>query len=95
VRAAQRDGRILRVRPPATLALDGREIEVLGRNVEQGAGGAFVSYDCRTKDGPGQIRVAIVGSVASPRIWWLENGREQLCAEADFEIWATGAVGQN
>lgn len=87
VQVALREGRILRLRPPALIMHEGREIEVVGRSVGRGHDGAFVSYDCRTDDGPMVILVSTVGSITLPRITWIERGEEHSVMESELEIW--------
>jgi hypothetical protein len=87
VRASQREGRILRLRPPTVILLDQRQIEVVRRSVAHGTNGAEVIYDCQTDCGPAQMRVAVVGPICSPCITWIENDRRQLLTEDEFEIW--------
>ena len=88
VRASPREGRILRLRPPAWILLDEREVEVLRRSVAHGAGGASVIYDCRTARGQAQIRVSTVGPVCCTQIYWFEEGRQQLLTEDQLQIWS-------
>jgi hypothetical protein len=87
VRASPREGRILRLRPPAWILLDGREVEVLRRSVFRGAEGGSVVYDCQTEYGPAQIRVSTVGPLYSTQIYWVQRGQPQLLDEDRLEIW--------
>ncbi len=88
VRVAAREGRILRLRPPAVILLAERQVEVHARSVIHGELGTLVVYDCQTSTGPAQIRATIFGADVWPSVQWIENQRALDIAAADLEIWS-------
>ncbi len=88
VRAPPGEGRLLRIRPPSILMVEGRAAEVLARSVGDGASGPYVLYRCRSASGPCQLRVAPVGPGWRPRLRWMENGVERELSEGEVEVFA-------
>src|SRR5579871_3116549 len=87
IRVSPRAGRLLRIHPPCLISIDERMIEVVSRSVSQGPSGPSVGYQCRTPEGPAELRVSLPSSIAAPEVEWIEWGRRLFLSEDDVQVW--------
>ena len=87
VRVSPVVGRLLRLRPPCVIAINGHAIEVVSRSVHQTPRGPSVSYDCRARFGPGRLIVTPVAASNVPRVEWHEIGCTCELSAAEIEVW--------
>lgn len=90
-RASPREGRLLRLAPPAILRIDERLFEVVSRTVGESAAGPFVTYACRCGEAMSELRVSPAGSDFVASVHWTQGGREVELSEDDVEVYCTPA----
>ena len=99
VRASPREGRLLRLRPPCILVIDGRVVEVVARTLAHDYAGAIVSYDCRQGEEIGRLTIRLGGGATSDVSWTTADVERRFSAD-DVEVFAPSpapsvAVGYN
>jgi len=102
VRISPREGRLLRLKPPCVVVVEGRPAEVLARTLgrvsattnawEVGSptddGSISVVYDCRSSQGECRLRLAVAPGGAIAGVYWTTEGREREIMEESVEVYA-------
>lgn len=99
IRASPREGRLLRLRPPCILVIDGRVVEVVARTLAHDDDCVTVSYDCRQGQDVGCLTIRLAGGLTSNVVWTAAGVERRLPAD-DVEVFAPSpappvAVGYN
>lgn len=87
VRISPREGRLLNLRPPCLLRIDGAIAQVTARQAGQGARGPYVVYRCDDGGGDALLWVYPVGRTHRPLVRWQTGGGEITLSEEDVEVY--------
>ncbi len=86
VRVSPREGELLRLQPACLVTIDGRPVEVLGRQEVQSDRANGVRYECRTEEGPAHLDVRFSEIAGRLEIGWSMSGRIEALLEHQIEI---------
>jgi hypothetical protein len=86
IRVSPRQGRLLRIEPPAIIRVDAMIAQVLSRSTGCNGAGPYVAYECRTERGRAQLRICPVG-LACQQVSWVEEGQAREVTEDAIEIY--------
>lgn len=87
LRISPREGRLLRISPPAILRIGSRLLEVVSRNVGENAAGPFVAYECRCGEEVSELWVAPVSHCHTTAIRWQHAGRDEWLDADEVELY--------
>jgi len=83
IRVSPEEGRLLRLRPPCWLLIDGATVEVVGRTVPDA--GRRVLYSCRTHSGVGTLAVSLDDKV---NLHWHDGAHTRPIMASDIEVYS-------
>jgi hypothetical protein len=86
VRISPREGELLRLRPVCLVMIEGRPVEVLGRQEVETDRAHGVRYECRTEEGPAHLDVRFGENASRLEIGWSMSGRIEALWEHQIEI---------
>jgi hypothetical protein len=86
VRISPREGELLRLQPICLAMIEGRLVEVLGRQEVQSDQAHSVRYECRTEEGPAHLEVRFSENTGRLEIGWSISDRSEALSEHQIEI---------
>lgn len=85
-RSSPREGRLLRIAPPAIVRVGDQLAEVVLRSVGEDDDGPYVVYRCQCGDQTCQLRVAPLGDTYRSTARWTRGDLERLVPEDEIEV---------